>query len=304
MLRVMTRRLLSRAASASAAVVPTVAEASASTKRMRIREGMAASLAPPRRATLLFMGERERHDHGAFSWTDLSTPDADASRDFYAPLFGWEFDDAPIPEEAGGGFYRMAKLGGRTAAAMYESSERHPAWASYVTVDDVDAITARATELGATAMGEPFNVMDTGRMALIQDPTGAVLALWQPGTSIGAEVVNRHGALTLNQLNTSDPDAAQRFYEALFGWQIEQMPSPELPYWGIYNGDRVNGGMSGLPPGSPAPSHWLVYFGIDDLDGAGEQIHSRGGTVMVEPRAVPGGRILVAQDPQGAVFAL
>jgi predicted enzyme related to lactoylglutathione lyase len=153
-------------------------------------------------------------------------------------------------------------------------------------------------------MGEPFDVMDTGRMALSQDPTGAVLALWQPGTSIGAEVVNGHGMLSLNQLNTTDPDAAQRFYEALFGWRVEQMPGSDGQYWGIYNGDRVNGGMMPLPPGTPAPSHWLVYFGIDDLDAAAELIGSSGGTIMVEAREVPGGRILVAQDPQGAVFAL
>jgi catechol 2,3-dioxygenase-like lactoylglutathione lyase family enzyme len=76
------------------------------------------------------MGERNQHEHGTFSWTDLSTPDADASRDFYGALLGWDFDDAPIPEEAGGGFYRMAKIDGRSAAAMYESSERHLAWAS------------------------------------------------------------------------------------------------------------------------------------------------------------------------------
>jgi predicted enzyme related to lactoylglutathione lyase len=250
------------------------------------------------------MGERDRHEHGSFSWTDLSTPDVDASRDFYGAVLGWEFEDAPIPDEAGGGFYRMAHIGGRSAAAMYESTERHPAWASYVTVDDVDAAAARATELGATPMGEPFDVMDTGRMALFQDPTRAVLALWQPGSSIGAEIVNRHGALTLNQLNTSDPDAAQRFYEALFDWRVEQVSAGDMPYWGIYNGDRLNGGMAPLPPDSPAPSHWLVYFGTDDVEASAEQIGSLGGTVMVPPREVPGGRILVAQDPQGAVFAL
>src|SRR5215211_4525726 len=104
------------------------------------------------------MGERDRHEHGTFSWTDLSTPDVDASGSFYGALFGWDYDDAPLSEEDGGGFYRLAKLGGRTAAAMYQSSEPHPAWASYVTVDDVDATAARAAELGATPMGEPFDV--------------------------------------------------------------------------------------------------------------------------------------------------
>src|ERR687896_1772425 len=194
------------------------------------------------------MGERERHEQGTFSWTDLSTPDAAGARDFYGALFGWDFEDAPIPEDAGGGVYRMARIDGRSAAAMYQSSERHPAWASYVTVDDVDAMAARAAELGATPMGEPFDVMEAGRMALFQDPTGAVLALWQPRDSIGAEIVNVHGALTLNQLNTTDPEAAERFYGELFG--------------------------------------------------------SSGGTLMIPPQEVPGGRILVAQDPQGAVFAL
>lgn len=247
------------------------------------------------------MGERDRHEQGTFSWTDLSTPDAEASQAFYGGLFGWEFKADPVP---GGGVYVMARLGGRAAAAMFETTERHPAWASYVTVDDADAITDRARELGANVLAEPFDVMDVGRMATLQDPTGAVFCVWQPRRSIGAEVVNTHGALDLNQLNTSDPDAAQAFYSDLFGWRIEQVPGTETPYWGIYLGERLNGGMMPLPPGSPAPSHWLVYFGIEDLDAAAGQIGSAGGTVMVPPRDVPGGRILVAQDPQGAVFAL
>jgi predicted enzyme related to lactoylglutathione lyase len=247
------------------------------------------------------MGERDKHDQGSFSWTDLSTPDAQASKDFYGAMFDWEFEDNPIPD---GGVYVMARLGGRAAAAMFETSERHPAWASYVTVDDADAITDSARELGANVLAEPFDVMDVGRMATLQDPTGAVFCVWQPRTSIGAEVVNGPGALSLNQLNTSDPDAAQSFYSELFGWRIEQVSDTETQYWGIYRGETLNGGMMQLPPGSPAPSHWLVYFGIDDLDAAAGQIGSAGGTLMVPPQEVPGGRILVAQDPQGAIFAL
>jgi uncharacterized protein len=247
------------------------------------------------------MGERESHEHGTFSWTDLSTPDAEGSKAFYAGLFDWEFEDNPIPE---GGVYVMARLGGRAAAAMFETTERHPAWASYVTVDDADAITDRARELGANVLAEPFDVMDVGRMATLQDPTGAVFCVWQPRTSIGAEVVNTPGALSLNQLNTSDPEAAQAFYGELFGWRFEQAPGTDTPYWGVYRGDRLNAGMMPLPPGTPAPSHWLAYFGSKDVDADAEHTGSAGGTVMVPPRDVPGGRILVAQDPQGAVFAV
>jgi uncharacterized protein len=198
----------------------------------------------------------------------------------------------------------MARLGGRAAAAMFETAERHPAWASYVTVDDAGAVTERARELGANVLAEPFDVMDVGRMSTIQDPTGAVFCAWQPRRSIGAEVVNGHGALSLNQLNTSDPEVAERFYGELFGWRFDQVGDAETPYWGVFNGERLNAGMMPLPPGAPMPSHWLVYFGVDDLDGAAAEVESAGGTMMVAPTDVPGGRILVAQDPQGAFFAL
>src|SRR5215207_10320878 len=166
------------------------------------------------------MGERNRHDEGTFSWTDLATPDAQASKKFYGALFGWEFEDNPIPDD---GVYVMARIGGRAAAAMFETAERHPAWASYVTVDDADAATERARELGANVMAGPFDVMDVGRMATLQDPAGAVFCVWQPRRSIGAEVVNGPGALSLNQLNTTGTDACQRFYSELFGWRFEDV---------------------------------------------------------------------------------
>jgi predicted enzyme related to lactoylglutathione lyase len=248
------------------------------------------------------MGERESYEHGTFSWTDLATPDAQASKGFYGALFGWDFEDNPIPDD---GVYVMARIDGRAAAAMFETTDRHPAWASYVTVDDLDGTTARARDLGANVLAEPFDVMDVGRMSTIQDPTGAVLCLWEPRTSIGAEIVNGPNALSVNQLNTSDPDAAERFYSELFGWRFESVGDAEMPYWGIYRGDAMNAGMMPLPEGAPAPSHWLVYFGSEDVDASAETIRSQGGTLMVEPMDVPpAGRILVAQDPQGAIFAL
>jgi predicted enzyme related to lactoylglutathione lyase len=247
------------------------------------------------------MGERDSHEHGTFSWTDLATPDAQASKRFYGGLLGWDFEDNPIPDD---GVYVMARIGGRAAAAMFETTERHPAWASYVTVDDVDSATERARELGANVFADPFDVMDVGRMSTIQDPAGAVFCLWQPRTSIGAEIVNGPGALSLNQLNTSDPEAAERFYGELFGWRFDSVGTEDMPYWGIFRGDTLNGGMMPLPGGGQTPSHWLVYFGSEDVDSDAEKIRSSGGTLMVEPMDVPpSGRILVAQDPQGAIFA-
>ena len=140
-------------------------------------------------------------------------------------------------------------------------------------------------------------------MAVIQDPQGAILAVWQPKESIGARLVNDPGAMTMNQLNASSPSVAQDFYSDLFGWRFEQV-SEEPLYWGMYNGERLNGGMMPLPDESPAPSHWLAYFTVEDLDGAASRIGELGGQVVIAPMPIPSGRILVASDPEGAYFAL
>ena len=199
----------------------------------------------------------------------------------------------------------MLRLDGKSAAAISAAREgQMMAWTSYITVEDVDATARRAAELGGTVLAEPFDVLDAGRMAVVQDPTGAVFALWQPRDSIGAEIVNGHGALCLNQLNTSDPSRAQEFYTGLFDWRVEQVEGGDQPFWGLYNGERVNGGMMQLTAEMGAPPHWLVYFGIDDIDTAAETVGGSGGTVLLPKTEVPGGHIVVAQDPQGAVFGL
>jgi len=248
------------------------------------------------------MGERTEHPPGTFSWADLSSTDTDGAKAFYTGLFGWDTEDNPIPD---GGVYTMLLKGGKPVAALSATmSEGQPSvWNSYVTVESADDGAAAVAEQGGTVVMEAFDVMDVGRMAVVQDPTGAFLSVWEPRTSIGAERVNEPGAMTLNQLNTSDPERAQEFYAGAFGWRFESV-SDDPPYWGIYNGDRLNGGMMPLPDDGGAPSHWLVYFGSDDVDADAGRIAELGGQVMVEPMDVPGGRILVAMDPQGAVVGL
>lgn len=248
------------------------------------------------------MGERTSYSPGTFSWTDLATTDTEGAKRFYTGLLGWEIDDRPIP---GDGVYTMLLRDGKDVAALFEGQEGMPtAWSSYVTVESADAAATRAGDLGGTPMGDPFDVMDAGRMAVIQDPTGAVVSVWEAHGSIGAQLVNGPGALSLNQLNTTDPETAQRFYEGLFGWRTEEVAGGDQPYWGIYNGDRLNGGMMRLPADAPAPPHWLVYFGSEDVDADAGSVGDAGGTVLVPPTDVPGGRFLAAQDPQGAVFGL
>jgi uncharacterized protein len=153
-------------------------------------------------------------------------------------------------------------------------------------------------------MMEPFDVMDVGRMATIQDPTGAVFSVWEPHGSIGATLVNEPGALTLNQLATPDPEKAERFYAGLFGWRTEQVAEGDQPYWGIYLGERLNGGMMSIDPEGGVPPHWLSYFGTEDVDAGADKARDLGGGVMFPPTDVPGGRVAVLHDPQRAMFGL
>ena len=249
------------------------------------------------------MGERSEYAPGTFSWVELLTSDDAGAKAFYGALFGWDWEDVPLPE---GGTYTLVKKDDKRVAGLHQPSPENagpPAWLSYVSVENADAAAARAAELGATVLAGPFDVMDVGRMAVLQDPQGAVFAVWQAGRQVGAELVNDPGSLTMNQLNAADVDGARNFYTELFGWRFE-LASEDPPFWGIYNGDGLNGGLMPLPPDAGAPPHWLAYFTIADLDGAAARIPGLGGTVIVAPMPVPAGRFLVASDPQGAVFAL
>lgn len=249
------------------------------------------------------MGQRERYEPGTFCWTDLGTDDPEAAKAFYVGLFGWTTEDLPM---GAAGPYTMCTLDGGVVCAIYgrEPSDAPPAWLSYVSVAEADAAATAARSAGALAAQEPFDVFDAGRMAVVQDPTGAHFAIWEPRRTIGATLVNVPGAFCLNQLNTSDPVAAAAFYREVFGWRIDQVGAEPMPYWGIWNGDGLNGGMMSLPPGSPAPAHWLVYFAAADVDRLATRVGELGGRVLAPPMDVPGGRIAVATDPAGATFGI
>ncbi|HEY3189993.1 MAG TPA: VOC family protein [Solirubrobacteraceae bacterium] len=247
------------------------------------------------------MGTRTEHAPGTFSWVDLTTSDAAAAKDFYGRLFGWDFEDNEIP---GGGTYTMCKVNGDYVCAIPSSTDQAPPhWNSYVTVASADESAAKAKELGANLIEEPFDVMEAGRMALLQDPTGAALCVWEPRQAIGAGRVNEPGCLTWNELQTPDVDAAGSFYRELFAWTTQAMDTGEGPaYHVIRNGERSNGGITQAQPGQPAS--WIPYFAVDGLDGAISATTDGGGEILAGPIPMPQGKIAVLRDPQGAVFAL
>lgn len=253
------------------------------------------------------MGERSEYSPGAFSWTDLTTPDQAGAKRFYSELFGWEADDQDIGQ---GMTYSLMKLGGRDVAAVSPQPQQQreagapPVWNSYITVESADAALDRAREVGGTVHADAFDVFDAGRMGVVQDPQGAFFLVWEPKNHIGASLVNTPGALSWNELATPDLEAAGAFYGQLFGWTTEAMPG-EPRYRIIKNADgHTNGGMSSMaPPGTPPV--WLVYFGAEDVGGTLARVGELGGETLVEPTSIgEAGAIGVARDPQGAVFAL
>jgi predicted enzyme related to lactoylglutathione lyase len=255
------------------------------------------------------MQETPEYAPGTFCWVELATIDGEAAKKFYTELFGWTFNDSPIGP---GMVYTMLKLDGKDVGALYQmpaemtSQGMPPHWLSYALVTSADESAAKAKELGGTLMKQPFDVMDVGRMAVVQDPTGAVFAIWQAGTHTGAGVVNVPNSLCWNELATPDTSKAADFYTGLFGWEKNTRDMGGMSYTSFMNGDRPAGGMySPTPEMGEIPPNWLAYFAVDDTDAKLAKANQLGATTIAPAMDIPGvGRFAVIQDPQGAVFGI
>ena len=186
------------------------------------------------------MGKRQSYEPGTFSWVDLSTPDAEGAKAFYGGLFGWEFRDDGIP----GGVYTMCLREGDEVGAIVQQDEQPAHWNNYVSVVSADETAAKAKQLDAAVIEEPFDVMGLGRMAVLADPGGAMLCVWEPRSHIGAGRVNDLSCMGWNELQTRDSEEAGDFYSALFGWETEPIEdNGMLVYTTIKNAGSQNGGF-------------------------------------------------------------
>lgn len=255
------------------------------------------------------MSNIDRHPAGSFCWIELATTDQSAAKKFYGTLFGWMPHDNPMGP---GDYYTIFRLNGRDAAAGYtlrpDQLAQHvaPHWMLYIAVDNIDAAAAKVPQLGGKVIKAPFDVFDAGSMSVIQDPTGAYFCLWQANKSTGIGIGSIHGTLCWADLSTSDPKRAQDFYSGLLGWQFTRDEKDTSGYLHIKNGEHFIGGVPPakyLAPG--APSHWLAYFVVDDVDVSANKAKDMGAKLFVPPMTMEGvGRMSIIADPQGAVFAV
>jgi predicted enzyme related to lactoylglutathione lyase len=272
------------------------------------------------------MPERDGYIPGVPCWADTTQPDPQGAVDFYGGLFGWEFEDV-MPPDAPGSYFIARLRGGDVAAVSTPPPDAPPmaVWNTYIWVDSADEAASSVREAGGQVMAEPFDVMDAGRMALFTDPEGAAFAVWQANQQKGARIVNEPGTLVFNGLNTRDPEGAEAFYGAVFGWQTLDVSGGVMWTMPGY-GDHLEEANPGLRKqvvelGAPerfadvvaalnpiaddqpdTPAHWSVTFAVEDADATAERAVELGGRAVAPPFDAPWVRTTVLSDPQGATF--
>ena len=274
------------------------------------------------------MPERDGYIPGVPCWVDATQPDPDTVAEFYAGLFGWELEDV-MPEDSGAK-YLTGRIRGKNVAALssqMEGDTSPPHWNTYIWVESADETAAKVRDAGGSVIVEPFDVFDAGRMAVFTDPEGAVISVWQANQHKGSQIVNEHGSVNFNNLNTRDLDRAKRFYNAVFDWEVLDLGGGggrmfTLPGYGDHL-EELNPGMRegmkemGAPDGfedvvagiillgddeSDTPAHWSVTFAVDDADASAEKVKELGGQVLAGPFDAPWVRMSVVSDPAGATF--
>jgi predicted enzyme related to lactoylglutathione lyase len=181
-------------------------------------------------------------------------------------------------------------------------------WTTYLLTPDAEKAAAAVTDHGGTVMVPPMPIADMGVMAVVTDPAGAVVGMWQQGTHRGFQVLAEPGAPGWFELMARDFASAVPFYTEVFGWETRvvgdsddfrysvQVDSAGKEYAGIMDAAKF------LPEG--VPSHWGVYFAVEDTDASLALVEKLGGSTAQPAMDTPYGRLAVVADPAGAVFKL
>jgi uncharacterized protein len=239
-------------------------------------------------------------------WTDLAATDPKAAAKFYSAVFGWKVEVSPDPQYGG---YATAKAGGKDVAGITpKQMEQQPsAWTVYIGTANAAETAKKAEAAGAKIIAPVMEVGDQGHMAIIQDPSGAYLGLWQAGTMHGSQSTGAN-SMGWAELNARGFNKAEPFYKKLFGWGEKKSPmgegQPEYTEFQL-GGTSIAGGteMNEMVP-AQVPSYWLVYFNVDSVDKAFDKVLAEGGKEMLSPMDMPGGRFAIVSDPEGAAFGL
>ncbi|MFH8617082.1 VOC family protein [Streptomyces sp. NPDC017979] len=251
------------------------------------------------------MTEATRHAPGSPCWVSLMVHDLDATQHFYGELFGWEF--APGPQQLGP--YVRALLDGKEVAGIGRlPADRHlpVAWTPYLATDDVNTTAESLRCCGGTVGVGPLDAEDAGRLAIVTDPAGAVFGLWQPAAHQGFALYGTPGTPVWNELLTTETSSVAKFYQSVFGYEVEPVDAVDDDYVVLVLGRRPVAALRGVGSALPRDrgTYWKTWFEVEDPDVAARQAQELGGRVLAPPRDTPQGRTATVADPEGAVFAV
>jgi predicted enzyme related to lactoylglutathione lyase len=243
---------------------------------------------------------------GAPCWIDLYSSDTRKATAFYGQLFGWTAEPA---DPRFGGYFTFTKEGKHVAGCMLNdgSGGMADAWTVYLETDDIDTVGAKAPANGGRVELPPMQVHENGSMAIVVDPGGARIGVWQPDQVHGFEIVGEPGAPAWFELQTGAYEDSVSFYRTVFGWNTKvEGDTNEFRYTTLVDGDAQRAGImdatSYLKKGESAS--WSVYFDVDDVDRALEQLVDLGGTITEPAMDTPYGRLARAADVTGTPFKL
>jgi predicted enzyme related to lactoylglutathione lyase len=249
------------------------------------------------------MPTRDTAPIGAPCWVDLMTSDSARARAFYAEVFGWTAEE---PSEEFGGYFMFLKDGAPVAGGMPSTPDSGPdRWTIYLATDDAVKTCDAAAANGGQVIVPVMDVGDVGSMAVVADPGGAGIGIWQAKEFAGFGVITETGAPSWFELHTRAYQESLDFYRSVFRWDTQVLSdTPEFSYSVLRNGEEMLAGVldagAMLPEG--APGQWSVYFGADDADATVAKIVKLGGSIVQPAEDTPYGRLATATDPTGTVF--
>jgi predicted enzyme related to lactoylglutathione lyase len=237
---------------------------------------------------------------GSPVWADLASSDLEASTAFYGAVLGWTRKDFPEFDD----YADFQSNGEEVGGLAPKVDEADDAWTVYLKVDDIEAAVIAAAAAGGRVLHEPSPVGGLGEWALLEDPSGAEVAIWQAGSFVGFEIVNEPGAPCWFELHTKDFAAAVPFYEKVFGWKVTSIGDSD-EFRMVVFGEQGSAGAGILDAARIAAdtrSQWIVYLAVADADAAASLVTANGGTVHDGPTDTPIGRMSRAADSTGAPF--
>jgi len=250
--------------------------------------------------------------HAAFRagtpcWVDLFSSDVAKSKYFYTNLFGWT-----ATEDAAefGGYANFLSDGHLVAGVMGGNTSHSPqgdSWNTYLSSVDIGATLAASVKHGATIVVPAKVIGELGSMAVMIDPVGAEIGVWQAGTHTGFGKFNEGSSVVWDEMHTRDINRSTDFYSSVFGWSIGKLhDTDELRYYtGQVDGISVAGIMdtAGFLP-ADVPSHWSVYFSVANADQTVRAATDLGASIVQPAQDTPFGRIAELTDSTGAMFKL